>query len=134
MGMGTGEAPSAERDAPKVDRSAAYMARYVAKSIVARGQARECEIQVAYAIGLTDPLSFRVNTHGTAVVPEVEIDRLIRDEFSFRPGDIIETLELTRPVFRKTAAYGHFGRKDFSWEDETPSSARATMRSAIRTL
>lgn len=102
----------------KVDRSAAYMSRHVAKNVVAAGLAEKCEVQVAYAIGVAQPVSILVNTFGTNKVPEEKIEEAVRKNFDFRPKAIIEYLDLKRPIFRKTAAYGHFGRddKDFTWE------------------
>jgi len=107
------------KDPTKVDRSAAYMARHVAKCVVAAGLADECEVQLAYAIGVADPVSVRVETHGTAKIPEAKIATLIREIFPLTPRGIINDLKLRRPVFRKTAAGGHFGRNDpdFTWED-----------------
>lgn len=106
------------KDPSKVDRSGAYMARYVAKNVVASGLADEIEIQVAYAIGVAEPVSIRLNTSGTNKVPLHQISDLIRQNFDFTPAGIIEKLDLRRPIYRKTAAYGHFGRndEDFSWE------------------
>jgi S-adenosylmethionine synthetase len=106
------------KDATKVDRSAAYMARHVAKNIVAAGLADECEIQLAYAIGVADPVSIHVETNGTACIPEDRISDLVREHFPLTPRGIIENLDLRRPIFRKTAWGGHFGRddEDFSWE------------------
>lgn len=106
------------KDATKVDRSAAYMARYLAKNIVASGIADRCEIQIAYAIGIALPVSFNINTFGTAKVPLERIYETVDKHFDLRPQGIIRTLELNRPIFAKTAAYGHFGRDDddFSWE------------------
>jgi S-adenosylmethionine synthetase len=106
------------KDATKVDRSAAYMARHVAKNIVAAGLAAECELQLAYAIGVADPVSVHVDTNGTNEIPEDRIVRLVRDLFPLTPSGIIEYLQLRRPVFRKTASGGHFGRDDadFTWE------------------
>ena len=106
------------KDPSKVDRSAAYFARYVAKNIVAAGLAEKCEIQVAYAIGVAQPVSILVNTFGTGKIPEHSISELIRRNFDFRPKSIIELLKLKRPIYMKTAAYGHFGRSDpdFTWE------------------
>jgi S-adenosylmethionine synthetase len=102
----------------KVDRSASYMARHVAKNVVAAGLADECEVQVAYAIGVADPVSLHVNTFGTAKIPEERIEELIKKHFDLRPKAIIEYLDLKRPIYKKTANYGHFGRNDpdFSWE------------------
>ena len=106
------------KDPSKVDRSAAYAARYVAKNIVAAGLAERCEIQVSYAIGVAEPTSISVHTFGTGKLPDTELTRLIRDNFDLRPYGILEMLDLIRPIYRPTAAYGHFGRKDIdlSWE------------------
>jgi len=106
------------KDATKVDRSASYAARYVAKNIVAAGLATRCEIQVAYVIGVARPVSLNVETYGTATVPDERIKALIAEHFDFRPGAIIERFGLRRPIFRRTAAYGHFGRPDLDlpWE------------------
>jgi len=106
------------KDPSKVDRSASYMARYVAKNIVASGLADKCEVQVAYAIGVAEPVSIMINTFGTGKIPSNEIARVAREEFDMRPRAIIETLDLLRPIYRQTAAYGHFGRElpDFTWE------------------
>jgi S-adenosylmethionine synthetase len=106
------------KDPSKVDRSASYMARYVAKNIVAAGLAAKCEVQVAYAIGVAEPVSVMINTFGTGKIPSNDIARIARDEFDMRPRAIIETLDLLRPIYRKTAAYGHFGRElpEFTWE------------------
>ncbi|QAR34488.1 methionine adenosyltransferase [Geovibrio thiophilus] len=104
------------KDPSKVDRSAAYAARWVAKNIVAGGFAKRCEIQVAYAIGVAEPVSVNVNTFGTSTVPESEIERAVGKVFDLTPKGIMEALDLRKPIFRKTAAYGHFGRNEFSWE------------------
>ena len=106
------------KDPTKVDRSAAYMARYVAKNIVAAGLASECEVQLAYAIGVAEPVSVCVDTNGTNKIAEDKISTLVRDNFSMTPKSIIETLQLRRPIFRKTAHGGHFGKSDadFTWE------------------
>ena len=104
------------KDATKVDRSAAYMARYVCKNIVAAGLADECELQLAYAIGVARPVSLFIDTFGTGRVPEETLVRIVRENFDLRPQAIIEKLGLRRPVFRETAAYGHFGRPQFPWE------------------
>ncbi|MDI3525344.1 MAG: S-adenosylmethionine synthetase [Candidatus Atribacteria bacterium] len=106
------------KDPTKVDRSASYAARYVAKNIVAAGIAEKCEFQVAYAIGVARPVSMSVNTFGTGKIPDQEILKIIREIFDLRPGAIIKNLKLRRPIYKKTAAYGHFGRNDpdFSWE------------------
>jgi S-adenosylmethionine synthetase len=106
------------KDPTKVDRSPSYMARYVAKNIVAAGIADECEVQVAYAIGITKPLAINVRTYGTEKIPQQKIVEIIENNFSFRPKDVIQYLNLRRPIFKKTAAYGHFGRPEpeFNWE------------------
>jgi S-adenosylmethionine synthetase len=106
------------KDPTKVDRSASYFARYVAKNIVAAGFAKRCEIQVAYAIGVREPVSIMVNTFGTGRVADETLEKAIRKVFDFTPAGIIQTLDLRRPIYRQTAAYGHFGReeKDFTWE------------------
>ena len=106
------------KDCTKVDRSAAYAARWVAKNVVAAGLARRCEVQLAYAIGVARPLSIMVDTFGTSVVAEDAIERAVGEVFDLRPGAIIRDLDLRRPIYEKTAAYGHFGRddEDFTWE------------------
>lgn len=107
------------KDPTKVDRSASYMARYVAKNIVAAGLAEKCEVQFAYAIGVPDPVSIMVNTFGTGKLDEEKIVKLVRENFNLTPGGIIEKLKLRRPIYKKTAAYGHFGRDEegFTWEE-----------------
>jgi S-adenosylmethionine synthetase len=106
------------KDPTKVDRSAAYMARYIAKNIVAAGLAKRCEVQLAYAIGVADPVSVLVETFGTGAVDSATLQQLVRENFKLTPKGIIESLNLRRPIYRKTAAYGHFGRSDpdFTWE------------------
>ena len=106
------------KDCTKVDRSAAYAARWVAKNVVAAGLAHRCEVQLAYAIGVARPLSIMVDTFGTSVVAEDAIERAVEEVFDLRPGAIIRDLDLRRPIYEKTAAYGHFGRddEDFTWE------------------
>lgn len=106
------------KDCTKVDRSAAYAARYVAKNIVAAGLARKCEIQLAYAIGVAKPMSIMVDTFGTGVMKDVDLVEIVRKEFDLRPAGIIKTLDLRRPIYKQTAAYGHFGRNDLDlpWE------------------
>ena len=106
------------KDPSKVDRSAAYAVRYVAKNVVAAGLAGRCEVQVAYAIGVARPVSLMVNTFGTNVIPEEDIESLILEHFDLRPKAIVTELDLLRPIYRNTAAYGHFGRSetDFTWE------------------
>ena len=106
------------KDPTKVDRSAAYAARYVAKNVVAAGLADRCQIQVAYAIGVAHPMSVLVETFGTEHVPVATIEELVRGHFDLRPAAILRDLDLRRPIYAKTAAYGHFGRddRDFTWE------------------
>jgi len=106
------------KDPTKVDRSAAYMARYIAKNVVAAGLARRCEVQLAYAIGVAAPVSVRVETFGTGEVDEKKIGRAVREVFPMTPRGIIDTLDLLRPIYKQTAAYGHFGRSEpeFTWE------------------
>ncbi len=104
------------KDPTKVDRSAAYFCRYVAKNLVAAGLADEVEIQVAYAIGVAHPVSIFVNSYGTGKVDDERLTQIVTKEFDFRPTSIIKTLDLRKPVFKKTAAYGHFGYKGFAWE------------------
>jgi S-adenosylmethionine synthetase len=106
------------KDPTKVDRSACYMARYVAKNIVAAGLASKAEVQLAYAIGVAEPVSVMVNTFGTGKVEDQRIAELIRENFSLTPAGMIEHLNLRRPIYRKTAAFGHFGRTEdtFTWE------------------
>ena len=106
------------KDPSKVDRSASYMARYVAKNVVAAGLADKCEVQVAYAIGVAEPVSVMINTFGTGKISPNRIAQIAREEFDLRPRAIIEALDLLRPIYRQTAAYGHFGRElpEFSWE------------------
>lgn len=104
------------KDPSKVDRSAAYAARYVAKNIVAAGLARKCEIQISYAIGIAEPVSVSVDTFGTGKICEARLEEIIRQVFDLRPYGLIEMLNLKRPIYFPTAAYGHFGREDFPWE------------------
>lgn len=104
------------KDPTKVDRSASYMLRYVAKNVVAAGLAKECHIEIAYAIGVAKPVSVFVDTNGTGVFSDERLCEIISAEFDFRPYSIIQTLDLRKPVYKKTAAYGHFGREEFSWE------------------
>jgi S-adenosylmethionine synthetase len=111
------------KDPSKVDRSAAYMARYVAKNVVAAGLAERCEVQVAYAIGVPFPVSVMVETFGTGKVPEHKISDAISKVFDLSPAGIIKTLDLKRPIYRRTAAYGHFGRDNFSWEKTDKAEA-----------
>ncbi len=118
------------KDPSKVDRSASYMARYVAKNIVASGLADQCEVQIAYAIGVAEPVSLLINTNGTAKVDEAMLEGVVRELFDLRPAGIIEQLQLRRPIYRKTTCYGHFGRidDDFTWEktDKADALRKAT--------
>jgi len=113
------------KDPTKVDRSAAYMARYVAKNIVAAGLAERCQVQLAYAIGVAEPVSVNVDTHGTGRIDEARLSKLVRDHFPLTPKEIIEQLKLRRPIYRQTAAYGHFGRSGdgFTWEETDKAEA-----------
>jgi S-adenosylmethionine synthetase len=104
------------KDPTKVDRSAAYMARYVAKNIVAAGLAKRCEVELAYAIGVPFPVSVMVDTFGSSIVPEDRIEDAVKENFDLTPAGIISALNLRRPIYQKTAAYGHFGRSEFPWE------------------
>ena len=106
------------KDPSKVDRSASYMARYIAKNLVAAGLARKCEVQLAYAIGVAEPVSVMINTNGTGAIPTDRIADIVMEHFSMKPAAIIEKLDLLRPIYKKTACYGHFGRldPDFTWE------------------
>lgn len=119
------------KDPSKVDRSAAYMARYVAKNIVAAGLAKKCEIQLAYAIGYPDPVSVHIDTFGTGKISEERLCSLVREHFPLKPAQMIEHLKLRRPIYRKTAAYGHFGREDpdFTWERTDKAE---TLRNAAK--
>jgi len=104
------------KDPSKVDRSAAYLARYIAKNIVASGIADKCEVQISYAIGVAEPTSILVDTFGTGKISDAEITKLVRAHFELKPAGLIRMLDLLKPVYRPTASYGHFGRKEFSWE------------------
>jgi S-adenosylmethionine synthetase len=121
------------KDATKVDRSAAYMARYVAKNIVAAGLADRCEVQLAYAIGVAEPVSVLVDTFGTGKVDETKLEELVRKNFSLTPKGIIEGLDLRKPIFKATAAYGHFGRKGegFTWE-KTDKAATLAEQAGVK--
>ncbi len=125
------------KDPSKVDRSAAYMGRYIAKNVVAAGLAARCEVQVAYAIGVAEPVSVLVETFGTAAVPEAKIAKAVRAVFGLTPREIMEGLDLRRPIYEKTAAYGHFGRseKSFTWEAsdkaEELASAAGLKKAAV---
>jgi len=118
------------KDPTKVDRSAAYAARYVAKNIVAAGLADRVEVQVAYAIGVSHPLSVNVETFGTAKIADEKISALITEHFDLRPGAIIRDLDLRRPIYRQTAAYGHFGRDDIEFPWERTDKAEALKKAA----
>ena len=121
------------KDSTKVDRSAAYMARYVAKNIVAAGLADRCEVQLAYAIGVAEPVSIRVDTFGTGKVSEPRLIELVRENFQLTPKGIIDGLNLRRPIYRKTAAYGHFGRTEpeFTWEATDKAAALAEQAGLV---
>jgi S-adenosylmethionine synthetase len=124
------------KDPSKVDRSAAYACRYIAKNIVAAKLAERCEVQLSYAIGIADPMAVFVDTFGTGKIADVEIAGLIRKHFPLRPGDIIEHLKLKRPIYKKTAAYGHFGRndKDFTWEKTDKAAALRQAAKSIKSV
>jgi S-adenosylmethionine synthetase len=121
------------KDPTKVDRSAAYMARYIAKNIIAAGLAEKCTVQLAYAIGVAEPVSVRVDTHGTGRVDEIKLSEIVKDNFKLTPKDIIETLDLRRPIYRATAKFGHFGRvnDEFSWEKTDKAE---TLRTAAESV
>jgi S-adenosylmethionine synthetase len=118
------------KDPTKVDRSACYMARYIAKNIVAAGLAARCEVQLAYAIGVADPVSVLVNTFGTGTAPEEKLVELVRAYFPLTPRGMIEHLKLRRPVYRVTAAFGHFGRTEASFTWEATDKAEALREGA----
>ena len=118
------------KDPTKVDRSAAYAARYAAKNIVAAGLAKRVEIQVAYAIGVSHPLSINVETFGTGEVPDEQIAQIVLENFDLRPGAIIRDLNLRRPIFKKTASYGHFGRDDLDLPWEQTDKVAALRKAA----
>ena len=105
------------KDASKVDRSAAYMLRHIAKNLVANGYAKKCEIQISYAIGMEEPLSICVNTFGTGTKSEEELEKLIKEKFDLTPNGIIKYLELEKPIYSKTTNYGHFGKNELKWEE-----------------
>jgi S-adenosylmethionine synthetase len=113
------------KDPSKVDRSAAYAGRYVAKNIVAAGLAEKCQIQISYAIGIAKPTSVMVTTFGTGKISDEKIEALVREHFDLRPKGIVQMLDLLRPIYRKSAAYGHFGREEpeFSWERTDKAAA-----------
>jgi S-adenosylmethionine synthetase len=118
------------KDPTKVDRSACYMARYIAKNIVAAGLATRCEVQLAYAIGVAEPVSVLVDTFGTGQLSPEKMTQIVRDNFSLTPKGIIDTLQLRRPIYRATAAYGHFGRTEESFSWEKTDKAEALKKSA----
>ncbi len=120
------------KDPTKVDRSAAYMTRYIAKNIVAAGLADRVTVQLAYAIGVADPVSVLVDTHGTSQISSEELSKIVRENFELTPIGIIESLDLRKPIYQATAAYGHFGRDDFTWEktDKAESLKNAVAHSA----
>jgi S-adenosylmethionine synthetase len=127
------------KDPSKVDRSACYMARYIAKNVVAAGLASKAEVQLAYAIGVAEPVSVMVDSFGTATIPEERITEIVRENFKLTPKGIIETLDLRRPIYKPTAAYGHFGRSGpgFTWEktdraNALRKAAGATAEVAVR--
>ena len=113
------------KDPTKVDRSACYMARYVAKNVVAAGLAEKCLVQLAYAIGVAEPVSVYIETSGTGTIPDEKIGELVRAHFKLTPRGIIESLDLRRPIYKKTAAFGHFGRTEpeFTWERTDKAAA-----------
>ena len=122
------------KDPSKVDRSACYYARYVAKNIVAAGVARRVEVQVAYAIGVAQPVGVYVNTFGTSEIDDEKLADYVKKNFDFRPKALIEELDLLRPIYRQTAAYGHIGRSEFSWErvNKAEDMAQALLRKSAR--
>ncbi len=122
------------KDPSKVDRSAAYMARYIAKNVVAAKLAKRCEVQLAYAIGVAEPVSVKVDTFGTGVIDEEVLSGIIRKNFELKPAGIIKSLDLKKPVYKKTAAYGHFGRseKGFTWEKTDKASALAKAAKELK--
>lgn len=122
------------KDPTKVDRSAAYAARYVAKNIVAAGLAEKCEVQIAYAIGVAQPVSIAINTFGTGIVSEDVLEKLVRKHFDLRPAGIIKMLDLLRPIYKQTATYGHFGRTDLDLPWEKTDLADVLRREALETL
>jgi S-adenosylmethionine synthetase len=111
------------KDPSKVDRSAAYAARWVAKNIVAAGLARKVEVQVAYAIGVAHPVGFYIDTYGTETVAPEVIEKAVKETFDLRPAAIVRDLDLKRPIYKQTAAYGHFGRDGLPWEDTSKAAA-----------
>ena len=116
------------KDPTKVDRSAAYMARYIAKNVVAAGLADKCTVQLAYAIGVAEPVSVLIDSHGTGTIDDEQIADIVRENFTLTPAAIIETLDLRRPIYKQTARFGHFGRKndEFTWEVTDKAAALRT--------
>ena len=132
--VGHGGGAFSGKDPTKVDRSAAYAARWVAKNIVAAGLADRCEVQLAYAIGVADPLSVNVETYGTSELSSEQLVELINAHFDLRPGAIINNLDLRRPIYRNTAAYGHFGREDIDAPWESVAEAEELRQAAQQYL
>ena len=124
------------KDPTKVDRSACYMARYIAKNMVASKLATRVEVQLAYAIGVAEPVSVNVNTFGTGAIPDDRFTELVRENFSLTPRGIIDTLNLRRPIYRKTAAFGHFGRSEegFTWEVADKAEALKESAAAVHAV
>jgi S-adenosylmethionine synthetase len=122
------------KDPSKVDRSACYYARYIAKNVVASGVAKRCEVQIAYAIGVAQPVGVRVDTFGTGKVSDEVLEKYVMATFDMRPKALIETLDLLRPIYKPTAAYGHFGRAEFPWEktDRAAKMADDLLRGASK--
>ena len=120
------------KDPTKVDRSAAYAARHAAKNVVAAGLASRCQVALAYAIGVAEPVSFTVDTFGTGILSDEEISRIVRESFDMRPDAIIKRLDLKRPIYRQTAAYGHFGRTDVDLPWEHTDYTEILQKKAIR--
>jgi S-adenosylmethionine synthetase len=119
------------KDPSKVDRSAAYYARYIAKNIVAAGLAARVEVQLAYAIGVAKPVSVHIDSFGTGTLDDEKLSSYVSETFDMRPRAIIEELDLLRPIYRQTAAYGHFGRPEFSWEKTDRAEALASVLGAV---
>ena len=122
------------KDPSKVDRSAAYMARYIAKNLIAAGLASRCEVQIAYAIGYPEPVSVKVDTFGTGTIPDSRVAAMVREHFDLRPAGIVKDLDLLRPIYQSTAAYGHFGRElpEFTWErKDKADDLRAAAKGAV---
>ena len=116
------------KDPSKVDRSAAYMGRYIAKNLVAAGVASKCLVQLAYAIGVADPVSVFVETYGTSKYNPAQLEKMVRETFRLKPREIVETFDLLRPIYRATASYGHFGRSEFPWEKTDKVQAISALK------